>query len=92
MVDQQRTDCGERKPTEGMGDLRRHFCLYKVMARTVTKGSNGSKWAERCRCGRAKLVDWTYVDRDTNSPKRTIRWYDTEGNYERTTGDGTSKD
>lgn len=51
-----------------------------------------SAWTERCRCGRCKEIDWKFIVEGSNSPKRTIRWYDSEGNLERITGDVGPKD
>lgn len=47
--------------------------------------------AEECRCGRTKEIDYKFDGTGRNSPQRTIRWYDAEGNLERITGDGAPK-
>lgn len=64
-----------------------HNCRYYVMRKTVKHFANGRVWAERCNCGRSKEVDYKFIVEGSKFPKRTIRWYDNEGNLERITGD-----
>lgn len=64
-----------------------HYCIYKIIRGSIQRNMAGVVWIERCYCGRCKEFDRKYVDKESDSPKRTIRWYDNEGNLERITGD-----
>ncbi len=64
-----------------------HYCHYKVIRNSVKRGDSRASADERCECGRYKCIDRYFDPAGQKSPKRTIRWYDSEGNLDRITGD-----
>ena len=63
-----------------------HRCLYMLMRRTIKMTGSHQQWAERCRCGRIKVVDWNMMGDGLNSPTMVKHWFDVDGSLHKKTG------
>ena len=71
--------------------MRIHICNYHVDPQSKDYRNGIRKWQERCRCGRLVLIEQSWdVSNDSILPKIKKVWYAYDGQYEKTTGNGSN--
>lgn len=69
--------------------VRKHWCKYYLVKKSVTSRYQPGQWIERCKCGR--VVNVSIAKRENGKKvdiQMTKHWFDKDGLLERITGNG----